>query len=294
MNILYLISKILTYPGAFMKGFWEHCTCRILRLPVTSRSYLLADSTCGHAVHVPAATPAKAFLLSWLPYVAQRILAYILLGASVGPLLVFGLRGQSETYLFVAEAIALFLGVSLFCNSFPQWDDAKRHWRLFYGKITPEEQQAALEAAAAEQAALQQALAEADEAAEDEPVDEAAEEEITEGASEENFSEEEAAEEEAAAEEAAEESAAFESLVAAVAAEESSEAGEEDEDEDEDEDDEEEQPPMIVVPKFARLPAKIILAPANAFFLAGAWLEHLGIPVYLSFAAAIALLIIRS
>ena len=34
MTKLYIIGKILTFPGAYIKGFWEQLTCRILGLPV--------------------------------------------------------------------------------------------------------------------------------------------------------------------------------------------------------------------------------------------------------------------
>ena len=190
MKILYLITKLVTYPGAFMKGFWEHRACRRLKLEVHSRQYLLADWHCGHALHDPAATPAKAFLLAFLPYIAQRILGWIFLGASVGPLLIFGLRGGAETAFFWLEAVALFLGLSLLCNSFPSWEDARLQWDLFYGK--------------------------------------AAEEEAPE--------------------------------------------------------------PQ---PKRAGLPAKILLAPCNAYFLAGAWAERYGIPAIVAVGLTVVLLIIK-
>ncbi|MCL2301241.1 MAG: hypothetical protein FWC27_13955, partial [Firmicutes bacterium] len=146
MNTLYLITKVLTYPGAFMKGFWEHVTCRVLKLRVTDRGYLRANEGCGHAAHTPAMTPARAFLFSWLPYLAQRALGWIFVGVSAPPLLLFGSPGQmadpSRRVVVVLEFIALFVGLSLLCNSFPQWEDAKRHWRLFYGGPSPEEEQA--------------------------------------------------------------------------------------------------------------------------------------------------------
>lgn len=277
MTILYLISKILTYPGAYMKGFWEHCTCRILRLQVTDRRYLRADQTCGHVLHAPAMSPAKAFLLSWLPNLAQSLLGWIFLGASVGPLLIFGLRGQNETSLFVLEAVALFLGISLVCNAFPQWDDAKRHWRLFYGKLTPEEELLA-------QALVYEAEAVSAEEAQGED-DAPAEEDI--------LAEEPAAAENVLADEepqAAQPGGEIAKAMAEVAAEQICEAAE-----DEDSSEQElAEPAPTEIPRFAGLAGKIIFAPANVYFMAGAWLERCGITTYLSFAAAIALLIIRS
>jgi hypothetical protein len=248
MKLLYLITKLVTYPGAFMKGFWEHCACRMVKLQVRARQYLPADWHCGHAEHDPAGTPAKAFLLALLPYVAQRALGWVFLGASVSPLLIFGLRGGAETSFFWLEVVALFLGLSLLCNSFPAWEDAKRQWHLFYGKPGDVEEFAAVhEAIAPAVDAVVAAVEERLEAREEESDEEIAEE-IAEGALEEII--------ENAIDQAIE--------------------------------------PVEHLPKFARLPAKIILAPCNAYFLAGAWLERHGIPAILAVGLTVALLILRS
>jgi len=217
MKILYLITKLVTYPGAFMKGFWEHCACRMLKLEVRARQYLPADWNCGHAWHDPAVCYGRAFLLALLPYIAQRILGWLFLGASVGPLLIFGLRGGAESSFFWLEAVALFLGLSLMCNSFPSWEDAKRQWQLFYGKPA---------------------------AAADEPAE----------TEEPSVAEEAAVPDEAAGLDEAE---------------------------------------PLPQPKYANLPAKILLAPCNAYFLAGAWAERHGIPAILAVGITVALLIIR-
>lgn len=34
MTKLYIIGKILTFPGAYIKGFWEQLTCQIGRAHV--------------------------------------------------------------------------------------------------------------------------------------------------------------------------------------------------------------------------------------------------------------------
>lgn len=271
MKILYLITKILTYPGAYLKGFWEHCTCRILGLQVTERGYLNASATCGHVAHTPAMSPAKAFLFSWMPLIPQHILGWIFLGASVGPLLILGIRGQAESSLFLLEAVALFIGISMICNSFPQWEDAKRHWRLFYGKPTPEEEQdmqviaehEAAEKAAAEQTA-EEVQSEVAEAIAEEATEEGAEADVLAPDEYENAIDTDQLRE-AALEAAAEENAAEEEAVA-----------------------------LPVVPRFASLAGKIIFAPANVYFIAGAWLEYTGLSTILLFGASIALLVLRS
>ena len=47
MTALYIASKILTFPGAYIRGFWEQLTCRILGLPVEIPGYLRIDEACG-------------------------------------------------------------------------------------------------------------------------------------------------------------------------------------------------------------------------------------------------------
>jgi len=238
MKTLYLITKILTYPGAFMKGFWEHVACRILKLQVTDRRYLRPNESCGHAAHAPAMTPAKAFLLSFLPYIAQRILGWIFLGASVAPLLLFNLHSPAENPLFVFQIVALFLGISIICNAFPQWEDAKRHWRLFYGALTPEEGQAMQEYSEALLAAFD-AVPEAEAPEAETPVE-------------------------------AEEQAEPEAEIIPP-----------------------ELPELPDVPRFAGKAGKIVLAPCNAYFLAGAWLERYGIPAILAIVITAAVLVFR-
>jgi len=233
MKIIYLITKILTYPGAFMKGFWEHVACRVLKLQVTDRRYLRPNEACGHASHAPAMTPAKAFLFSFLPYIAQRILGWIFLGASVAPLLIFNMRGEGNP-MFVMQIAALFLGISIICNSFPQWEDAKRHWRLFYGAPAPEEEQAMQE--------YSEALL-----------------------------------------------AAFD----AVPEPEEAEATPEEQEAPEAEPNPPDLPEMPEGPRFAGLAGKIIFAPCNAYFLAGAWLESRGIPAIAAILITAAVLIFR-
>ncbi len=132
MTVVYLISRILTYPAAYLKGFWEHWTCRILKVQVLRGGYLRSDEYCGHIEHAPAQSPGKAFLLVFLPWLAQKLLALLCLTAAAVPLLVFGLRGSSETIFFWVEVVLLYLGVSFLCNAYPIWGDAKNLWRLFY------------------------------------------------------------------------------------------------------------------------------------------------------------------
>ena len=286
MKIIYLITKIITYPGAYLKGFFEHLTCRALGLPVRSNRYLRSTLWCGHAEHLPAAAPAQAFLLCFIPFMLQFLFGCIFLGASVGPLLIFGLRGPAETSLFWLEVICLFLGFSLVCNAFPQWSDARRLWHLFYGKPN-EEELALMEAETKEALAAIELLDE--EAANAAAVEaqetailtgeELAGEEPTSGTLAEEFAgEEEILEEEFAAEDAVFAEASAEELAEEFTGEEPAENN-----------------PFALTPapKFAGLFAKIVLAPCNLFFMAGAFMEYTGLSTIAAIAITIAALILN-
>ncbi|MDR3314137.1 MAG: hypothetical protein LBS96_06735 [Oscillospiraceae bacterium] len=132
MSIVYLITKILTYPAAYFKGFWEHLTCRILDIPVVRGGYLRSNHFCGHVEHAPAQSAGKAFLLAFLPWLAQKLMALVFLTASAVPLFLFGLRGASETSFFWVELILLFIGLGFLCNAYPLRADFDVLWHSFY------------------------------------------------------------------------------------------------------------------------------------------------------------------
>ncbi|MDR1465661.1 MAG: hypothetical protein LBJ11_10250 [Oscillospiraceae bacterium] len=132
MKIVYLISKLFSYPGAFLKGFWEHLTCRVLKVPVYDRVYLLANYHCGHTWHGPVRKTSTLFLLAFLPWLAQKLTALIFLCASAIPLILFGLRSATETSAFFFNLLCLFLGLSCLSNAYPEWEDAKELWRRVY------------------------------------------------------------------------------------------------------------------------------------------------------------------
>jgi len=134
MKTIYLISKFITLPGAFLKGFWEHLACRLLGIAVQNANYLPADFHCGHVQNDSTDSSAQHFFLALLPYFAQRVLAWIFIAAAAPPLLLFGVRSAQQSHFFFLYLVALYFGLSLLCNSFPSWAQAQQLWSLFYGK----------------------------------------------------------------------------------------------------------------------------------------------------------------
>ena len=111
MTKLYIIGKILTFPGAYIKGFWEQLTCRILGLPVEVPGYLRIDEACGHVEHAFAKKGFASYLMA------------------TGPGFMNFITGVP---LFILYVLMLYVGVSLLCNVFPLTEDILNFWYIAY------------------------------------------------------------------------------------------------------------------------------------------------------------------
>ena len=109
MTGLYIASKILSFPGAYIRGFWEQFTCKLLGLPVEIPGYLRIDEACGHVEH---ALPKKGFA------------AYLI---ATGP----GFMNFNSG-LFILYALMVYVGASLLCSAFPLVEDAMNLYDLLY------------------------------------------------------------------------------------------------------------------------------------------------------------------
>lgn len=139
MTIIYVISKLLTFPGAYLKAFWEHVACRMLGIPVENSDYLRLNEVCGHAEHQLTHSKAKTFLVCFLPSLFN-----LLLGASMFVtgyinlcLLDIGLTdpaSKTKVIFFVVYIALLYLGSSLLCNLFPMYEDALNMWEALLSR----------------------------------------------------------------------------------------------------------------------------------------------------------------
>lgn len=138
MSIVYIISKIITLPGAYIKTFWEHLMCRVLGIPVETTNYLHYDEALGHVEHEFAKTKPRSFLLCWVPGVINRLFgtAMLLAGSlgifylGVGPV---NPLTDETSWIFYVYLVLLYLGISLLCNVFPLVEDALLVWEKIYG-----------------------------------------------------------------------------------------------------------------------------------------------------------------
>lgn len=79
MTVFYVLSKILTFPGALTKALFEQIMCRIFKCPVEDNRYLRTDKMCGHIEHEAINSPVKSYLFCFIPGLLN-----FLLGCTIG------------------------------------------------------------------------------------------------------------------------------------------------------------------------------------------------------------------
>ncbi len=75
MTVFYVLSKILTFPGALTKALFEQIMCRIFKCPVEDNRYLRTDKMCGHIEHEAINSPVKSYLFCFIPGLLNFLLA---------------------------------------------------------------------------------------------------------------------------------------------------------------------------------------------------------------------------
>lgn len=132
MTALYIASKILTFPGAYVKGFWEHLTAKLLGLPVEIPGYLRIDEACGHAEHTMAKKGFSAYLMATGPGFMNFMSGFWLFFAGFMNLRYMGITHYDSIPLFALYVIMTYVGISMLCNIFPLVEDAMNLFDLLY------------------------------------------------------------------------------------------------------------------------------------------------------------------
>ena len=78
MTFLYELTRLLTFPGAFVRCFWEQIVCRICGVPVEDNRYLRADELSSHVDHELMPTASSAFAICFVPAFFNAIGAFAL------------------------------------------------------------------------------------------------------------------------------------------------------------------------------------------------------------------------
>ncbi len=124
MTKLYIIFKLLTFPGAYLRGFWEQLTCKLLGLPVEVPGYLRIDEACGHVEHALAEKSGAAYLIATGPGFMNLMTGFPIFLMGYVNLAVMKISFSSSPALFIINAVMLYLGISLLCSLFPLVEDA--------------------------------------------------------------------------------------------------------------------------------------------------------------------------
>lgn len=134
MTKLYIASKILTFPGAYIRGFWEQLTCKILGLPVEVPGYLRIDEACGHVEHVMAKKGFASYLMATGPGFMNFMAGIPFFLAGFLNLKYMGITAGDSLPLFIFYLLMLYVGISMLCNLFPLVEDAMNLFDVVYSQ----------------------------------------------------------------------------------------------------------------------------------------------------------------
>jgi len=121
MTAIYIITRYLTFPGAMVRGFWEHLICRICGVPVEDNRLIRRDELSSHIEHELFPNARGAFAICFVPAFMNSFLAFLLVVPSILSVFYFDLSG---VLIKIVGIIAYWFALSLYVNSYPLVEDA--------------------------------------------------------------------------------------------------------------------------------------------------------------------------
>lgn len=134
MTIIYIIGKLLTFPGAYLKGFWEQLACRGGKCLIESDGYLRLDEACGHVEHSLPTGKFKAVFIAFAPGTMNFLFGIPMAVGGLAPLLLLKVSFADSPVMFIINLLLAYIGVSMLCNLFPLVEDSLNCRELIYGK----------------------------------------------------------------------------------------------------------------------------------------------------------------
>ena len=135
MRILYVIGKYITFPGAFLRAFWEHLACLLFGLPVEHTGYLRADEMCGHIEHILPQKAAAAYFSATAPGFMGLVTGLPLTVFGIINLRFLGTAPADSVLLFAVYVLILYIGISVMCCLHPQFEVAQNLWDITLEKL---------------------------------------------------------------------------------------------------------------------------------------------------------------
>ena len=121
MNILYVITRFITFPGALVRAMWEHLVCKICGVPVEDNRTFRNNEMCSHIEHELMPHAQGAFAVCFVPAFMNGLLALFLVWAPMLGLFAFEMTGAAPK---IVNIVAYWFAVSLYVNSYPSIEDA--------------------------------------------------------------------------------------------------------------------------------------------------------------------------
>lgn len=134
MTTLYVIIKVLTLPGTYVKAFFEHVACRVYEVLIEDGRYLPANEMCGHIEHELIKRRGVSFGVCFFPFIFNLLIGLVFI--SVGSMNVFYV-GEFFTkggFVNIVNFVFLWCGISFLTNLFPSLEDALTLKGLIYSK----------------------------------------------------------------------------------------------------------------------------------------------------------------
>lgn len=136
MTTLYVIIKLLTLPGTYVKAFFEHVACRVYEVLIEDGRYLPANEMCGHIEHELIKRRGISFGVCFFPFIFNLLIGLIFV--SVGSMNVYyvGEFFTKAGFVNIVNFLFLWCGISFLTNLFPSVEDALTLKDLIYSKET--------------------------------------------------------------------------------------------------------------------------------------------------------------
>lgn len=128
MTALYVITKYLTFPGAFLRCFWEQFMCKLSKLPIENNKCLQTNEMCGHIEHEMVTGKTRSFFFTFIPGLMTFILGVVCL---IPPLVNLLFLNVSTLTVRIVCYVLLYLAVSMLTNIFPSIEDAMVMWENY-------------------------------------------------------------------------------------------------------------------------------------------------------------------
>ena len=131
MTGFYILTRYLTFPGAFLRCLWEQMVCRIHGVPMEDTRMLRRDELCSHIEHELFPKAGGAFAVAFVPALFNAVLGLLL---AIGPTLGTFVFHMNNPILTAVNVVAYWFSCSLYVNSYPSIEDALNMKEKLYHK----------------------------------------------------------------------------------------------------------------------------------------------------------------